>query len=634
MNENIAVIGIDLGTTNSCVGTWKNGKIEIIPNDSGGRTLPSVVSFKKYEIIVGKAAKNLIIENSKNTIYDSKRLIGRRFKDKSVQEDIKNWDFKVEEDIESEKPEYIVDFNNKKNKYYPEEISALILKKIKSISSDYIGSNPEKAVITVPAHFTNSQRESTKKAAEIAGLKVIRIINEPTATAIGYLYDMQIEMERIKSKKNKKINVFEKERIILVFDLSEGILDVFIVKIKNKNFEILASCGDDHFGGEDFTERLTDYVIECFKSDEDIDENINFKDKNNRDLFKSYLKLKNKIEDYKIQLSFQESVDIVYDEKLYDDKSISMHLLRNNFEEVCEDLFERCLDKIKEVIKEAKIEKEDINDIVLSGGASITPKIQENIEEYLKKKIKKTIEPNEAIAYGATLVACIESDFTTNDNELKKMKDIKIIDVTPFSIGIETAGGKMEFLIPKGTKLPEPGKTELFRKNFTPQKDYAKSYTVQIYEGENEDVKDNYKLGMFKVLIEKPDIREKIIVKILIKLDHHSIFTISASTNDLKKVEIISSEIYRKEIEERFNEHLKEYENAENESKKFQNCKKQYNEAMKKTKDYVKNNNIKDKEIEKKIKEFEGWERKAERGINDYIQKKEEIKQFLETLKK
>ena len=633
MNENIAVIGIDLGTTNSCVGTWKNGKIEIIPNDSGGRTLPSVVSFKKYEIIVGKAAKNLIIENSKNTIYDSKRIIGRRFQDKSVQEDIKNWDFKVEEDIESEKPEYIVDFNNKKIKLYPEEISALILKKIKSISSDYIGSNPEKAVITVPAHFTNSQRESTKKAAEIAGLKVIRIINEPTATAIGYLYDIQNDLERC-MKKNKEMNEFEKERIILVFDLGGGTFDVSIVKFENKNFEILASCGDDHLGGEDLTERLTDYVIECFKSDENIDENINFKDKNNRDLFKSYLKLKNKIEDYKTQLSFQNAVDIVYEDNFYNNKSISMNLLRSNYEEVCQDLFERCLDKIKEVIKEAKIEKEDINDIVLSGGASITPKIQENIEEYLKKKIKKTIEPNEAIAYGATLVACIESDFTTNDNELKKMKDIKIIDVTPFSIGIETAGGKMEFLIPKGTKLPEPGKTELFRKNFTPQKDYAKSYTVQIYEGENEDVEDNYKLGMFKVLIENRDIREKIIVKILIKLDHHSIFTISASTNDLKKAEIISSEIYRKEIEERFNEHLKEYENAENESKKFQNCKIQYNEEMKKIKEYVKNNNIKDKEITKKIKEFEGWERKAERGINDYIQKKEEIKQFLETLKK
>ena len=237
MNENISVIGIDLGTTNSCVGTWKNGKIEIIPNDSGGRTLPSVVSFKKYEILVGKAAKNLIIENSKNTIYNSKRLIGRRFQDKSVQEDIKNWDFKVEEDIESEKPEYIVDFNNKKNKYYPEEISALILKKIKSISNDYIGSNPEKAVITVPAHFTNSQRESTKKAAEIAGLKVIRIINEPTATAIGYLYDIHNNLKRKDNKKNKKTNEFEKDRIILVFDLGGGTFDVSIVKFKNKNFE-------------------------------------------------------------------------------------------------------------------------------------------------------------------------------------------------------------------------------------------------------------------------------------------------------------------------------------------------------------------------------------------------------------
>ena len=631
-NDTIPVIGIDLGTTFCCVGTWRNGKVEIIVNEEGGRTTPSVVSFKKYQIVVGKNAKNLMIHNSNNTIYDSKRLIGRRFVDSTVQEDMKNWDFKIEKDYESGKPEYVVEFNNKESRYYPEEISGMILKKIKSFSSDFIGSIAEKAVITVPSHFTNGQREATKKAAELAGLKVIRIINEPTASAIGYLHTIQNEIKKESQIQNKE--EFEKERTILVFDLGGGTFDVSIVKYKNKNFEVLASCGDNHLGGEDFTERLTDYIINCFKEDEGY-ENLNFKDKNNSKLFKQYLKLKNKAEGIKIDLSFQNSVELIYDEDFYDKKELKMNILRSNFEQQCNDLFERCIDKIKEVIEQAKLKKEDINDIVLSGGSSRIPKIQKMIGNYFQKDIKKNIDPDEAIAYGATIVACIENDAELYDNELKKIKEIKIIDITPFPIGIETAGEKMQVIIQKGTLLPDIGKTTLFRKNFAPEKDYAKSYVVKIYEGENEDVNKNYLLGMFKVLIEHPDLRDKIIVKILMNLDHHSIITISASTNEEKKAEIISSEIYRKEILERFNKHLKDYENVENENKKIEEQKTKYNDLINKINEHMKKNNINDSKLIGQLREYKKKERiLVEPGFKEYSKINEELSKFYETVKK
>ena len=315
MNNDL-IIGIDLGTTNSCAAIYPE---KIIPAQNGDRTIPSVIGFPdsndENKILVGKDA---IKDNNFKKIpllYDSKRFIGRNFNDPEVKEEGKYLSYKLVEDESNSKVKLCCQIGNKTKEFYPEEVSAEILKQIKLNAEKFLKIKVNRAVITVPAYFNNSQRESTKKAAEIAGLKVIRIINEPTATAIGYLYDIQNDLER-SMKKNKEMNEFEKERIILVFDLGGGTFDVSIVKVKNKNFEILASCGDDHLGGQDFTERLTDYVIECFKSDEDIDENINFKDKNNRDLFKSYLKLKKKIEDYKTQLSFQNAVDIVYEDNL------------------------------------------------------------------------------------------------------------------------------------------------------------------------------------------------------------------------------------------------------------------------------------------------------------------------------
>ena len=305
LKPSIPVIGIDLGTTFTCVGTWKIGKVEIIINECGEKTTPSIVSFLKNEIPVGTPAISSLIENPKNTIYDSKRLIGRRFNDKIVQEEMKYWDFKIDKDPNSEKPEYIININNKERRYYPEEISSLILKEIDSFSKDYLGDLKKKdklkAVITVQKQFTNGQRESTKKAAEMAGLEVIRIINEPTAAAIGYLFDKPI-INSFK-KTNNQFDII-KVKYILVFDLGGGTFDTSIVKVEKKTFEVIATCGDNHLGGEDFTNKLTDYIIDCFKEDEGY-EDIDFKDKNNKKFIKLFKnsnpKLKNMKNNYHLK---------------------------------------------------------------------------------------------------------------------------------------------------------------------------------------------------------------------------------------------------------------------------------------------------------------------------------------------
>jgi L1 cell adhesion molecule like protein len=289
LKPSIPVIGIDLGTTFTCVGTWKIGKVEIIINECGEKTTPSIVSFLKNEIPVGTPAISSLIENPKNTIYDSKRLIGRRFNDKIVQEEIKYWDFKIEENLTNGKPEYVIQIDDKEERYFPEEISSLIIKKVYSFAQEFTNKDKLKAVITVPAQFTNGQRESTKKAAEMAGLEVIRIINEPTAAAIGYLFSKDKDINNVNFVYEN--NQYHKVRYILVFDLGGGTFDTSIVKVEKKTFEVIATCGDNHLGGEDFTNKLTDYIIDCFKEDEGY-EDIDFKDKNNEKTYKAFHKLR------------------------------------------------------------------------------------------------------------------------------------------------------------------------------------------------------------------------------------------------------------------------------------------------------------------------------------------------------
>ena len=385
------IIGIDLGTTRCCVATWRVGRPEVIPNDLGERTTPSIVSFTPNQIVVGESARKKMQRNLKNTIYDSKRIIGRKFKDPIVQKDKKYWSFEIEEDINTKKPQYIINTNNKTDKYFPEEISSLILQHIKEFSSQKLDKEVKKAIITVPAYFNNEQREMTKKSGEIAGLEVIRIINEPTAAAIAYGLE----------------NISDKERKVLVFDLGGGTFDVSILKIHNKKFEVLSTCGDSHLGGEDFTIRLTNYIIDKFKEEIDISENINFSKE-------KYDKCFNRVREYceraKKDLSFVHEYDIDID-GLCDGKDFYYNIKRNEYETICEDLFLQYIDSIEEAIKEANLKKEDIDDVVLVGGSSRTPKIQRIVKKYVGKNIHFQINPDEVIAIGAAIAAYAETSF-------------------------------------------------------------------------------------------------------------------------------------------------------------------------------------------------------------------------------
>ena len=542
------IIGIDLGTTRCCVATWRVGRPEVIQNDLGERTTPSIVSFTKNQIVVGELARRKMQRNLKNTIYDSKRIIGRKFKDPIVQNDKNYWSFEIEEDINTKKPQYIINTNNKTDKYFPEEISSLILQHIKLFSSNFIGKEVKKAIITVPAYFNNEQREMTKKSGEIAGLEVIRIINEPTAAAIAY--GLQ--------------NINDKERKVLIFDLGGGTFDVSILKIYNKKFEVLSTCGDSHLGGEDFTIRLTNFIIDKLKEENDIP-----KEKYD----KCFYRVREYCEKAKKDLSSVYECDIDID-GLCDGEDLYYNIKRSEYESICEDLFLQCIVSIEKAIKEANLTKEDIDDVVLAGGSSRTPKIQEIVKNYFGKNIHVNINPDEAIANGATIAAYVETSFQemeykniennnkeNKDNKDNKIEKIEIIDINPFPIGIEVAGGKMEIIIPKGTKLPERGKTKSFAKHFMPQRDNALGFKVNIFEGDEEYTKDNHKLGEFTVTGIPVDKKENTIIKILIVLDHDSIITVIAKTNDQfnDKLTINKSNMYSEEDMKKFKEHAEEF---------------------------------------------------------------------------
>ncbi len=515
----IKAIGIDLGTTHSCVGIFRNGRVEIATNDIGARVTPSIVAFTPKDVTVGAAAKNIMGRYAKSTIYDSKRLIGRKFDDPIVQQDRKYWPFEIERG-DNDLPKYKIDIDNPNKKEYPIEISTIILKKLKQFGTDLYGEEVKKAVITVPAYFNNSQREATKKAGEEAGLEVLRILNEPTAAAIAYGFQ----------------NKCDDEKNILVFDLGGGTFDVSILRINKRSFEVLATCGDNHLGGEDFNQRIVQHLIEDFKEKNDIDLNLPKYEKAKRRLFKE-------AETAKIQLSSLKEVSIDID-GLADGEDFFIEITRSQYEELCKDLWEKCYIPLQKALDTAKLKKEQINDIVLAGGSSRTPKIQEMISEFFNgKEVCKSINADEAIAYGATIVACKESNFNEKvimdalPEEFRKQfeddfEGLEIIDATPLSVGIEVAGGKMQVIIPKGTKLPEMQKTRFFKKAFALYKDFLTAYNVDIFEGEDVIAAKNNKLGHFRVTGIPPKKKGDIIIELLFYLDHDSIITLKARCND------------------------------------------------------------------------------------------------------